>query len=93
MHDYGATDSDELDLKAGDIVLVLPFANPDEQVSHGSRVQICIHTHIQWDNDSSSFCLCAQDEGWVMGVKESHWLQNKNLLAKGVFPENFTQKL
>ncbi|XP_026112733.1 myc box-dependent-interacting protein 1-like isoform X1 [Carassius auratus] len=64
MHDYGATDSDELDLKAGDIVLVLPFANPDEQ-----------------------------DEGWVMGVKESHWLQNKNLLAKGVFPENFTQKL
>uniref|UniRef100_A0A8C2B7C6 Myc box-dependent-interacting protein 1 n=1 Tax=Cyprinus carpio TaxID=7962 RepID=A0A8C2B7C6_CYPCA len=64
LHDYGATDSDELDLKAGDIVYVLPFANPDEQ-----------------------------DEGWVMGVKESHWLQNKNLLAKGVFPENFTQKL
>uniref|UniRef100_A0A671RZ26 Myc box-dependent-interacting protein 1 n=1 Tax=Sinocyclocheilus anshuiensis TaxID=1608454 RepID=A0A671RZ26_9TELE len=64
MHDYGATDSDELDLKAGDIVLVLPFANPDEE-----------------------------DDGWLMGVKESHWLQNKNLLAKGVFPENFTQKL
>ncbi|XP_050967952.1 myc box-dependent-interacting protein 1b isoform X6 [Labeo rohita] len=64
MHDYGATDSDELDLKAGDTVLVLPFANPDEQ-----------------------------DEGWLLGVKESHWLQNKNLLAKGVFPENFTQKL
>lgn len=64
MHDYSATDSDELDLKAGDIVLVLPFANPDEA-----------------------------DDGWLMGVKESHWLQNKNLLAKGVFPENFTQKL
>ncbi|XP_059416902.1 myc box-dependent-interacting protein 1b isoform X6 [Carassius carassius] len=64
LHDYGATDSDELDLKAGDIVLVLPFANPDDQ-----------------------------DDGWLMGVKESHWLQNKNLLAKGVFPENFTQKL
>nr|XP_055070120.1 myc box-dependent-interacting protein 1b isoform X2 [Misgurnus anguillicaudatus] len=64
VHDYGATDNDELDLKAGDIVLVLPFANPDEQ-----------------------------DDGWLMGVKESHWLQNKNLLAKGVFPENFTQKL
>ncbi|XP_067230560.1 myc box-dependent-interacting protein 1b isoform X5 [Chanodichthys erythropterus] len=64
MHDYGATDSDELDLKAGDIVLVLPFANPDEQ-----------------------------DEGWLMGVKESYWIQNKNLLVKGVFPENFTQKL
>ncbi|XP_056315417.1 myc box-dependent-interacting protein 1b isoform X1 [Danio aesculapii] len=64
MHDYSATDSDELDLKAGDIVLVLPFANPDEA-----------------------------DDGWLMGVKESHWLQNKNLQAKGVFPENFTQKL
>uniref|UniRef100_A0A8C1SUT4 Myc box-dependent-interacting protein 1 n=1 Tax=Cyprinus carpio TaxID=7962 RepID=A0A8C1SUT4_CYPCA len=64
VHDYGATDSDELDLKAGDVVLVLPFASPDEQ-----------------------------DDGWLMGVKESHWLQNKNLLATGVFPENFTQKL
>ncbi|KAK7144263.1 hypothetical protein R3I94_010624 [Phoxinus phoxinus] len=64
VHDYGATDSDELDLKAGDIVLVLPFANPDEQ-----------------------------DDGWLVGVKESHWIENKNLLVKGVFPENFTQKL
>ncbi|XP_057193566.1 myc box-dependent-interacting protein 1b isoform X6 [Triplophysa rosa] len=64
MHDYGATDKDELDLKAGDIVYVIPFPNPDEQ-----------------------------DDGWLMGVKESHWLQNKNLLAKGVFPENFTQKV
>uniref|UniRef100_A0A673JZR4 Myc box-dependent-interacting protein 1-like n=1 Tax=Sinocyclocheilus rhinocerous TaxID=307959 RepID=A0A673JZR4_9TELE len=89
IHDYGATDSDELDLKAGDIVLVLAFANPDEQVSHGTHVYTC----IQSDNDSLSFCLCAQDDGWLMGVKESHWLQNKNLLAKGVFPENFTQKL
>lgn len=32
MHDYAATDSDELDLKAGDVVLVLPFDSPDEQV-------------------------------------------------------------
>ncbi|XP_036426367.1 myc box-dependent-interacting protein 1b isoform X6 [Colossoma macropomum] len=64
MHDYAATDSDELDLKAGDIVLVLPFDNPDEQ-----------------------------DEGWLLGVKESHWLVNKDLTAKGVFPENFTQRL
>uniref|UniRef100_A0A3B4BYK8 Myc box-dependent-interacting protein 1 n=1 Tax=Pygocentrus nattereri TaxID=42514 RepID=A0A3B4BYK8_PYGNA len=64
MHDYAATDSDELDLKAGDIVLVLPFDNPDEQ-----------------------------DDGWLLGVKESHWLLNKDLTAKGVFPENFTQRL
>uniref|UniRef100_A0A8C4YCU6 Bridging integrator 1 n=1 Tax=Gopherus evgoodei TaxID=1825980 RepID=A0A8C4YCU6_9SAUR len=31
MHDYAATDSDELPLKAGDVVLVIPFDNPDEQ--------------------------------------------------------------
>ncbi|XP_037768448.1 myc box-dependent-interacting protein 1 isoform X5 [Chelonia mydas] len=31
MHDYAATDSDELALKAGDVVLVIPFDNPDEQ--------------------------------------------------------------
>ncbi|XP_060775195.1 myc box-dependent-interacting protein 1b [Neoarius graeffei] len=64
IHDYTATDKDELDLKAGDTVLVLPFVSPDEQ-----------------------------DEGWLLGVKELHWIQNKDLTAKGVFPENFTQRL
>ncbi|XP_028835498.1 myc box-dependent-interacting protein 1b isoform X6 [Denticeps clupeoides] len=63
MHDYAATDSDELDMKAGDVVLVIAFDSPDEQ-----------------------------DDGWLLGVKESDWLQNKSLSAKGVFPENFTQK-
>lgn len=32
MHDYAATDNDELQLKAGDVVLVTPFENPEEQV-------------------------------------------------------------
>ncbi|XP_063790044.1 myc box-dependent-interacting protein 1 isoform X2 [Pseudophryne corroboree] len=64
QHDYGATDSDELDLKSGDIVLVTYFDNPDEQ-----------------------------DEGWLMGIKESDWLQNKDFEQhRGVFPENFTEK-
>lgn len=40
-----------------------------------------------------AFCVCAQDDGWLMGVKESHWAQNKDISAKGVFPENFTQKV
>ncbi|XP_066431660.1 myc box-dependent-interacting protein 1 isoform X1 [Eleutherodactylus coqui] len=67
QHDYGATDSDELNLKAGDIVLVTQFDNPEEQVS--------------------------ADEGWLMGIKESDWLQNKEFdQHKGVFPENFTEK-
>ncbi|XP_036396680.1 myc box-dependent-interacting protein 1 [Megalops cyprinoides] len=64
MHDYAANDTDELEMKSGEVVLVVAFDNPDEQ-----------------------------DEGWLMGVKEAHWLQNKDLNVKGVFPENFTQRL
>lgn len=89
MHDYGATDNDELDLKAGDIVYVIPFPNPDEQVRNANT-----HTYSKIIPDNlSSVVFVSQDDGWLMGVKESHWLQNKDLLAKGVFPENFTQKL
>ncbi|XP_034043116.1 myc box-dependent-interacting protein 1 isoform X2 [Thalassophryne amazonica] len=64
MHDYAANDTDELDMKSGDVVLVIPFDNPDEQ-----------------------------DEGWLMGIKQDDWLQNKENAVKGVFPENFTQRL
>uniref|UniRef100_A0A8C6UJ73 Myc box-dependent-interacting protein 1 n=1 Tax=Neogobius melanostomus TaxID=47308 RepID=A0A8C6UJ73_9GOBI len=64
VHDYAATDGDELELKTGDMVLVLALENPDEQ-----------------------------DDGWLLGLKESHWLQNKDLSAKGMFPENFTSKV
>lgn len=32
MHDYAANDTDELEMKATDVVLVIPFDNPDEQV-------------------------------------------------------------
>uniref|UniRef100_I3K2G8 Myc box-dependent-interacting protein 1 n=1 Tax=Oreochromis niloticus TaxID=8128 RepID=I3K2G8_ORENI len=64
VHDYAATDGDELELKMGDVVLVLAFDNPDEQ-----------------------------DDGWLMGLKESQWFQKKDISAKGVFPENFTQRV
>ncbi|XP_054579255.1 myc box-dependent-interacting protein 1 isoform X4 [Eptesicus fuscus] len=65
QHDYAATDTDELQLKAGDVVLVIPFQNPEEQ-----------------------------DEGWLMGVKESDWNQHKELdTCQGVFPENFTERV
>ncbi|KAM7104362.1 myc box-dependent-interacting protein 1 isoform 20-T20 [Molossus nigricans] len=65
QHDYTATDTDELQLKAGDVVLVIPFQNPEEQ-----------------------------DEGWLMGVKESDWNQHKELeKCQGVFPENFTERV
>uniref|UniRef100_A0A8C2IC14 Myc box-dependent-interacting protein 1 n=2 Tax=Cyprinus carpio TaxID=7962 RepID=A0A8C2IC14_CYPCA len=64
MHDYNANDSDELELKAGDVVLVVSYENQDEQ-----------------------------DEGWLVGVKESDWIQHKDQGKKGVFPENFTQRM
>ncbi|KAM9835831.1 myc box-dependent-interacting protein 1b isoform 2-T2 [Aulostomus maculatus] len=64
IHEYAATDGDELELKIGDVVLVVAFDNPDEQ-----------------------------DDGWLMGVQESVWMQNKEISAKGVFPENFTQRV
>ncbi|XP_048342322.1 myc box-dependent-interacting protein 1 isoform X3 [Sphaerodactylus townsendi] len=65
MHDYIATDTDELQLKSGDVVLVIPFDNPEEQ-----------------------------DDGWLMGVKESDWLQHKEFdQCRGVFPENFTERV
>ncbi|XP_014389861.1 PREDICTED: amphiphysin isoform X1 [Myotis brandtii] len=35
-----------------------------------------------------------QDAGWLVGVKESDWLQYRDLATyKGLFPENFTQRL
>ncbi|XP_075896063.1 myc box-dependent-interacting protein 1 isoform X4 [Nelusetta ayraudi] len=64
MHDYAANDTDELEMKAGDVVLVILFDNPEEQ-----------------------------DDGWLMGMKQDDWQQNKENSAKGVFPENFTQRL
>uniref|UniRef100_A0A8D3CVH1 Bridging integrator 1a n=1 Tax=Scophthalmus maximus TaxID=52904 RepID=A0A8D3CVH1_SCOMX len=64
MHDYAANDTDELEMKAGDVVLVIPFDGPDEQ-----------------------------DDGWLLGMKQDDWQQNKENATKGVFPENFTQRL
>lgn len=71
MHDYAATDTDELKLKAGDVVLVIPFDNPEEQVlcrKHmGLAVKkfVCVsHPHLMWlqspmklYGDLSSVCL------------------------------------
>ncbi|XP_056610311.1 myc box-dependent-interacting protein 1 isoform X6 [Triplophysa dalaica] len=64
MHDYNANDCDELELKAGDVVLVVTFESQDDQ-----------------------------DDGWLVGVKESDWIQSKDLGKKGVFPENFTERI
>lgn len=46
MHDYAPNDTDELEMKAGDVVLVITFENPDEQVKHTSK------TRTQTDHQS-----------------------------------------
>ncbi|XP_044539507.1 amphiphysin-like, partial [Gracilinanus agilis] len=65
LHDFEAANSDELNLKRGDVVLVIPAEAEAEQ-----------------------------DAGWLTGVKESDWLQYRDLdTYKGLFPENFTHRL
>ncbi|XP_038575028.1 amphiphysin isoform X2 [Micropterus salmoides] len=64
MHDFEAANSDELDLKRGDVVLVLPTASVEDQ-----------------------------EAGWLTGIKESDWLTLGAGAQKGLFPDNFTQRL
>ncbi|XP_052473875.1 amphiphysin isoform X11 [Carassius gibelio] len=64
MHDFEAANPDELELKKGDIVLVVPTELPEDQ-----------------------------DAGWLTGIRESDWLQHGTSAQKGLFPENFTQRL
>uniref|UniRef100_A0A4W3JQS3 Myc box-dependent-interacting protein 1 n=1 Tax=Callorhinchus milii TaxID=7868 RepID=A0A4W3JQS3_CALMI len=65
LHDYNSTDTDELNLKMGDLVYVVSYENPDEQ-----------------------------DDGWLMGIRQVDWNQDKDLKSlRGVFPENFTERV
>ncbi|KAK3567535.1 hypothetical protein QTP86_020054, partial [Hemibagrus guttatus] len=64
MHDFEAANPDELDLKRGDTVLVVP-------------------TELVED----------QDAGWLTGIRESDWLHHGASAHKGLFPENFIQRL
>ncbi|KAM7320075.1 hypothetical protein ACRRTK_020518 [Alexandromys fortis] len=89
QHDYTATDTDELQLKAGDVVLVIPFQNPEEQVNEGKGEYGGGEGGMRgWGR------MGIPDEGWLMGVKESDWNQHKDLeKCRGVFPENFTERV
>ncbi|KAM3849947.1 amphiphysin [Diretmus argenteus] len=64
LHDFEAANSDELELKRGDVVLVVPTALAEDQ-----------------------------DAGWLTGIKESDWLTYGISAQRGLFPENFTQRL
>ncbi|KAM4727754.1 amphiphysin isoform 10-T10 [Anableps anableps] len=64
MHDFEAANSDELELKRGDVVLVVPTVSVEDQ-----------------------------EAGWLTGIKESDWLSLGVGAQRGLFPENFTQRL
>uniref|UniRef100_A0A7N6BUF4 Amphiphysin n=1 Tax=Anabas testudineus TaxID=64144 RepID=A0A7N6BUF4_ANATE len=64
MHDFEAANSDELELKRGDVVLVVPTVSVEDQ-----------------------------EAGWLTGIKESVWYMLGAAAQKGLFPENFTQRL
>ncbi|KAK2822937.1 hypothetical protein Q5P01_023002 [Channa striata] len=64
MHDFEAANSDELELKRGEVVLVVPTASLEDQ-----------------------------EAGWLTGFKESDWSALGAAAQKGLFPENFTQRL
>lgn len=92
MHDFEAANSDELDLKRGDVVLVLPTASVEDQV----RTPGCsISAAIQKINRRLVviFWLLLQEAGWLTGIKESDWLTLGAGAQKGLFPDNFTQRL
>uniref|UniRef100_A0A3P9NMJ3 Amphiphysin n=1 Tax=Poecilia reticulata TaxID=8081 RepID=A0A3P9NMJ3_POERE len=64
IHDFEAANSDELELKRGDVVLVVPTASVEDQ-----------------------------EAGWLTGIKESDWSSLGVGAQRGLFPENFTQRL
>ncbi|XP_021514514.1 amphiphysin isoform X1 [Meriones unguiculatus] len=91
----GAVDSS---LSAGDAAQELPpgflykvetlhdfeAANSDELTLQRGDVVLVVPSDSEAD----------QDAGWLVGVKESDWLQHRDLAAyKGLFPENFTRRL
>ncbi|KAG5285408.1 hypothetical protein AALO_G00003050 [Alosa alosa] len=64
MHDFDAENTDELNLKQGDMVLVVPTSQSEDQ-----------------------------DAGWLTGMREVDWHQQGALAKKGLFPENFVQRV
>ncbi|XP_037693039.1 amphiphysin isoform X2 [Choloepus didactylus] len=59
-------------------------ANSDELTLQRGDVVLVIPSDSEAD----------QDAGWLVGVKESDWLQYRDLAThKGLFPENFTRRL
>lgn len=64
MHDFEAANADELELRRGDVVLVVPTVNLEDQ-----------------------------EAGWLTGIKVTDWSSLGVSAQRGLFPENFVQRL
>ncbi|NP_001413431.1 amphiphysin isoform 8 [Mus musculus] len=97
-HQETATGAVDASLSAGDATQELPpgflykvetlhdfeAANSDELNLQRGDVVLVVPSDSEAD----------QDAGWLVGVKESDWLQYRDLATyKGLFPENFTRRL
>ena len=65
---------DELSFEVGEIIDVMEYDDPEEQVN------------IRLGDQIESTEVVFQEEGWLMGVKESTG-------QKGLFPANFTKPI
>lgn len=91
MHDFEAANCDELELKRGDVVLVVPTASAEDQVRALAAFTHIINTSVSKTGFIGTFLM--QDAGWLTGIKESDWLTLGVGAQRGLFPENFTQHL
>lgn len=64
MHDFEAANADELELRRGDVVLVVPTVSLEDQ-----------------------------EAGWLTGIKLTDWSSLGASAQRGLFPENFVQRL
>lgn len=76
---YTREDVDELSFEVGEIIQVVEYEDPDEQVFKKKIQQVGMDSNLK-------MFLLFQEEGWLMGVKETTG-------EKGMFPANFTRPL
>ena len=74
---YQAEDMDELQFEVGEVIDVVEYEDPEEQV----ELQ-----HMSQHEPGLDTVYMFQEEGWLMGVRSSTG-------QKGLFPANFTRPI
>ena len=78
MHDYAANDSYELEMKAGQVVLVVTFESPEEQVHTHTHTT---HTHMQTVHIHTvhTHTHCTHTHTRLFCILYTHFLHNQPL--------------